>query len=96
MLRCSTSTPAGKFQMHILAAIAEFERARIAERVRAGLARVKAKGQRLGRRPHRITADDNTGLWSSMCEILCCGLRAAAEGEAVDPFADSEAPCGAG
>ena len=52
------TTPAGKLQMHILAAIAEFERARIAERVRAGLARVKAKGQRLGRRPHRITADD--------------------------------------
>ena len=29
------TTPAGKLQMHILAAIAEFERARIAERVRA-------------------------------------------------------------
>jgi DNA invertase Pin-like site-specific DNA recombinase len=52
------TTPAGKLQMHILAAIAEFERARIAERVRAGLARAKAQGQRLGRRPHRITADD--------------------------------------
>src|SRR5688572_12940570 len=52
------TTPAGKLQMHILAAIAEFERARIAERVRAGLARVKAKGQRLGRRPHRISDTD--------------------------------------
>jgi DNA invertase Pin-like site-specific DNA recombinase len=52
------TTPAGKLQMHILAAIAEFERARIAERVRAGLARAKAHGQRLGRRPHRIGADD--------------------------------------
>jgi DNA invertase Pin-like site-specific DNA recombinase len=52
------TTPAGKLQMHILAAIAEFERARIAERVRAGLARVKARGQRLGRRPHRITDED--------------------------------------
>lgn len=52
------TTPAGKLQMHILAAIAEFERARIAERVRAGLARVKARGQRLGRRPHRITNQD--------------------------------------
>ncbi len=38
------TTPAGKLQMHILAAIAEFERARIAERVRAGLARVRARG----------------------------------------------------
>jgi DNA invertase Pin-like site-specific DNA recombinase len=35
--------------MHILAAIAEFERSRIQERVRAGLARVRAAGQRLGR-----------------------------------------------
>ena len=52
------TTPAGKLQMHILAAIAEFERARVAERVRAGLARVKARGQRLGRRPHRITDRD--------------------------------------
>jgi DNA invertase Pin-like site-specific DNA recombinase len=43
------TTPAGKLQMHILAAIAEFERARIAERVRAGLARVRASGKHLGR-----------------------------------------------
>ena len=35
--------------MHILGAIAEFERARIAERVKAGLARAKAQGKRLGR-----------------------------------------------
>jgi len=43
------TTPAGKLQMHILGAIAEFERSRIQERVRAGLARVRAAGQRLGR-----------------------------------------------
>ena len=43
------TTPAGKLQMHILGAIAEFERARIAERVKAGLARVRASGGRLGR-----------------------------------------------
>jgi DNA invertase Pin-like site-specific DNA recombinase len=35
--------------LHILGAIAEFERARIAERVKAGLARAKANGRRLGR-----------------------------------------------
>ena len=43
------TTPAGKLQLHILAALAEFERARIAERIKAGLARAKARGQRLGR-----------------------------------------------
>ena len=43
------TTPAGKLQLHILAAIAEFERGRIQERVLAGLARARAKGTRLGR-----------------------------------------------
>jgi DNA invertase Pin-like site-specific DNA recombinase len=35
--------------MHILGAVAEFERARIAERVRAGLQRARAQGKCLGR-----------------------------------------------
>jgi DNA invertase Pin-like site-specific DNA recombinase len=48
------TTPAGKLQMHILGAIAEFERARIQERVRAGLARARAQGVRLGRPRRRI------------------------------------------
>src|SRR5438128_10002830 len=48
------TTPAGKLQLHILAALAEFEKARIQERVRAGLARAKAQGVRLGRPPRRI------------------------------------------
>ena len=43
------TTPAGKLQMHILGAIAEFERARIAERVKAGLQRARKQGQQLGR-----------------------------------------------
>jgi len=51
------TTPAGKLQMHILGAIAEFERGRIVERVRAGLARAKAQGKRLGRQPYAITDD---------------------------------------
>ena len=43
------TTPAGKLQMHILGTIAEFKRARIAKLVKAGLARAKATGRRLGR-----------------------------------------------
>ncbi len=50
------TTPAGKLQVHILAAIAEFERARISERVTAGLARVRQQGRRLGR-PERIVSE---------------------------------------
>lgn len=51
-----TTTPAGRLQLHVLGAIAEFERERIRERVRAGLSRVKAAGTRLGR-PERIVAE---------------------------------------
>ena len=43
------TTAAGRLQLHVLAALAEFEKTRIAERVRSGLARVRASGQRLGR-----------------------------------------------
>ncbi len=49
------TTPAGRLQMHILGAMAEFERARIAERVRLGLARVQANGQSLGRPKLELT-----------------------------------------
>jgi DNA invertase Pin-like site-specific DNA recombinase len=42
-------TPAGRLQLHVLAALAEFERSRIQERVKAGLARVRAEGRILGR-----------------------------------------------
>jgi DNA invertase Pin-like site-specific DNA recombinase len=51
------TTAAGKLQMHILGAIAEFERARIAERVKAGLQRARAQGTRLGRRPYDISPE---------------------------------------
>ena len=38
------TTPAGRLQLHVLAALAEFERARIAERVAAGLAQARRTG----------------------------------------------------
>lgn len=43
------TTPSGKLQMHILAALAEWERSRIQERVKAGLERARSQGVRLGR-----------------------------------------------
>jgi DNA invertase Pin-like site-specific DNA recombinase len=48
------TTPAGKLQLHILGAIAEFERGRIQERVIAGLARARAQGRKLGRPEREI------------------------------------------
>ena len=47
------TTPAGTLQLHILAALAQFERARIVERVQAGLQGAKRQGRTLGR-PQRI------------------------------------------
>jgi DNA invertase Pin-like site-specific DNA recombinase len=53
-----TSTPAGKALFQMMGVFAEFERAMIRERVRAGLERAKAQGKKLGRRrnedPNRI------------------------------------------
>src|ERR1700730_11170693 len=46
--------PARELQMHILGDIAEFERARIQERVKAGLARARSQGVKLGRPRRRI------------------------------------------
>jgi DNA invertase Pin-like site-specific DNA recombinase len=55
------TTPAGKLQLHILAALAEFERERIRERVLAGLQRAKAQGKRLGRPRRRSSTIDVPG-----------------------------------
>ena len=46
-----TTTPAGKAMFQMMGVFAEFERAMILERVRAGLQRAVAQGQRLGRPP---------------------------------------------
>jgi DNA invertase Pin-like site-specific DNA recombinase len=46
-----TTTPAGKAMFQMMGVFAEFERAIIQERVRAGLARAKGEGKRLGRPP---------------------------------------------
>jgi putative DNA-invertase from lambdoid prophage Rac len=48
-------TPSGRLLFQIIAAMAEFERTLIAERVRAGLANAKKKGKKLGR--PRVTVD---------------------------------------
>jgi DNA invertase Pin-like site-specific DNA recombinase len=45
----SSSNPAGRLQMHVLAAVAEFERSVIVERINAGLAAARDRGATLGR-----------------------------------------------
>jgi DNA invertase Pin-like site-specific DNA recombinase len=53
-----TTTPAGKAMFQMLGVFAEFERAMIQERVRAGLARARADGKTLGR-PKRYPRRSN-------------------------------------
>lgn len=52
-----TTTAGGKLVFHIFGALAEFERAIIRERTRAGLAAAKARGRR-GGRPPKLTPQD--------------------------------------
>jgi DNA invertase Pin-like site-specific DNA recombinase len=49
------STPSGRLMFQIIGAMAEFERALIQERVRAGLRNARSKGKKLGR--PRVTVD---------------------------------------
>ena len=51
-----TTTPAGRLVFHVFASIAQFERERISERTREGLASARKRG-RIGGRPPALTAD---------------------------------------
>jgi DNA invertase Pin-like site-specific DNA recombinase len=46
-----TSTPSGRMMFQMLGVFSEFERSMIQERIRAGLARARSQGKRLGRPP---------------------------------------------
>lgn len=49
----------GKLTMHVINAVAEFERDLLIERTQAGLSRARAEGKRLGR-PASLTAEQRT------------------------------------
>ena len=74
------STPSGRLMFQIIGAMAEFERALIQERVRAGLRNARAKGKRLGRRraivdASRIVALRASGAsWRAISRELGVGL----------------------
>jgi DNA invertase Pin-like site-specific DNA recombinase len=54
------TTPSGRLMFQIIGAMAEFERALIQERVKAGIRNAKAKGRRLGR--PKVVVDKNEVL----------------------------------
>jgi DNA invertase Pin-like site-specific DNA recombinase len=49
-----TATPVGRAMFNMCGVFAEFERSMIQERIKAGLARARAQGKRLGRPPHGV------------------------------------------
>lgn len=53
-----TTTPQGRLLLHLVAAMAEFERELIRERTRAGLAAARRRGVRLGRPVVEIDIDE--------------------------------------
>ena len=77
------STPSGRLMMQLLGAMAEFERALIQERVKAGLRNAKSKGVRLGRprifvSESRIDALRASGTsWRAIAKELGIGIGTA-------------------
>jgi DNA invertase Pin-like site-specific DNA recombinase len=70
------STPSGRLMFQIIGAMAEFERALIQERVRAGLRNARAKGKKFGRPRAQVDAVGVAALrfeglsWSQICRRL--------------------------
>jgi DNA invertase Pin-like site-specific DNA recombinase len=63
-------SPAGRLQMHVLMAVAEFERTLIVERVRAGQAAARAKGVKFGR-PATLALHRGK-VWALLKQGLSC------------------------
>jgi DNA invertase Pin-like site-specific DNA recombinase len=57
-----TTGPAGELMLAVAAWIAQQERVRLSERTRAGLARARRQGKRLGRRPVKVDPSRVTEL----------------------------------
>lgn len=69
------TSSAGKMQMGVLSAVAEFERDLLIERTQDGLSRVKAEGKVLGR-PAALTADQQLAVRSSRADGVSLGVLA--------------------
>jgi DNA invertase Pin-like site-specific DNA recombinase len=78
-----TTTPAGKALFQMMDVFAEFERAMIQERVRAGLARARSEGKRLGR--PRIAPELEERIRKALSIPGRPGVRKVAKQFGVDP-----------
>ena len=76
-----TTTPAGTFVFHVLAAVAESERQTIVERVRGGLRNARARGKRLGRPRKTVDLERINSLrasgysWRSIASTMKLSVR---------------------
>lgn len=74
------STPSGRLMFQIIGAMAEFERALIQERVRAGIRNARAKGKRIGRPSKPVDATAVARLraagltWRAIADKLGVGV----------------------
>ena len=77
------STPTGRLMMHVIGAMAEFERELIRERVNAGIASAKRRGVRFGRPKTYISPDKVQALreagtpWRAIAKKLKVGTGTA-------------------
>ena len=78
-----TTTPSGKAMFQMMGVFAEFERSMIQERVRAGLARARSEGKRLGRPP--IAPKVEAAIRAALSEPGRPGVRKIAERFGVNP-----------
>jgi len=56
-LRIDTSRPQDRLFLHIMGALAEFEREMIRDRINIGIARARAQGKHIGRKPKKLHVD---------------------------------------
>ena len=78
-----TRTPAGKAMFQMMGVFAEFERAIVQERVRAGLKRAKSEGKRLGR--PRIAPEMEERIRKALATPGRPGVRVIAKQFGIDP-----------
>jgi DNA invertase Pin-like site-specific DNA recombinase len=85
------STPSGRLMMHIIGAMAQFERELIRERVTAGIQAARARGQRIGRPRVYVSAEKvralrNAGTpWRAISRKLGVGTGTAVRALANSP-----------
>ncbi|WP_321899801.1 recombinase family protein [Paraburkholderia heleia] len=57
-----TGSPGGVLVFHMMAALAEFERALISDRTRAGIVAARARGKKIGRKPALTEEEQNSAI----------------------------------